>query len=294
MNNRIAPLIDPAELVALQSDPDLVLIDVRTGPNVRDRYRAAHLDGALFVDLNEDLADIKPDAADGGRHPLPSIQKFAKLLQKLGITPASRVVAYDDKNGSLAASRFWWMMKAIKHRKIQVLNGGYEAAVRAGFPVGSGDETPATVDEYRIENWQLPIAGIEDVEKARKDKDFLVIDVREKDRFDGLREPLDLIAGHIPGAINVPFTENLDAQGFYLSPAELQEKYTNVLDGRDPQNVIVHCGSGVTACHTLLAFDQAGVEIPQLYVGSWSEWSRRGRPMVTADKSKQDTDFRSS
>jgi len=290
MNNQISPIINPDELVALRSDPDLVLIDVRTGPNVRDRYAAAHLKGALFVDLNEDLADIKPDAANGGRHPLPSIQKFAELLQKLGITPASRVVAYDDKNGSLAASRFWWMMKAAGHEKIQVLNGGYEAAVKAGFPVGSGEESPRSVAAYNLENWQLPVADIEDVEKARKDNDFLVIDVREKDRFDGLREPLDLIAGHIPGAINVPFAENLDAEGFYLSSAELQEKYTNLLDGRDTKNVIVHCGSGVTACHTLLAFDHAGLEIPQLYVGSWSEWSRNERPMITAGNKTADED----
>lgn len=280
MENKLSPLINPEELIALKSQNNLVLIDVRTGADAKERYNAEHLSGAFFVDLNTDLADIKTDAANGGRHPLPSVHQFSKLLQKLGVTADSHVVAYDDKNGANAASRFWWMLKAAGHQKAQVLNGGYDLAVKAGFPVSSGEEKPLEVAEFKVENWQLPTADIEEVEKARQDENFLVIDVREKDRFDGLREPLDLIAGHIPGAINVPFAENLDEKGFYLSPEKLKEKYSAILDGKETQNVIIHCGSGVTACHTLLAFGYAGMEMPKLYVGSWSEWSRNDRPMA--------------
>lgn len=283
MENKLSPLINPEEI---KSQKDLILIDVRTGADAKERYNAEHLAGAFFVDLNNDLADIKPDAANGGRHPLPTVERFSKLLQKLGVTPSSRVVAYDDKNGANAASRFWWMLKAAGHQKVQVLNGGYDLAVKLGFPTKSGEETAPKIEEYKIENWQLPTADIEEVEKARQDEKFLVIDVREKDRFDGLREPFDLIAGHIPGAVNVPFAENLDEKGFYLSPEKLKEKYSAILDGKETQNVIVHCGSGVTACHTLLAFDHAGMEIPQLYVGSWSEWSRNDRPMALKEENK--------
>ncbi|MBX7172670.1 MAG: sulfurtransferase [Pyrinomonadaceae bacterium] len=284
MVNKLSPLINPDELTEIHSQNDLILIDVRIGADAKERYNAEHLAGAFFVDLNNDLADIKPDAANGGRHPLPTVDQFSKLLQKLGITPNSHVVAYDDKNGANAASRFWWMLKAVGHQKVQVLNGGYDLAVKAGFPVSSGEKTAPKVDEYKIENWQLPTANIEQVEKARQDEKFLVIDVREKDRFEGLREPLDLIAGHIPGAVNIPFAENLDEKGFYLSPEQLKEKYSTILNGKETQNVIVHCGSGVTACHTLLAFDYAGMEIPQLYVGSWSEWSRNERPMALKEE----------
>ncbi|MBK7708097.1 MAG: sulfurtransferase [Acidobacteria bacterium] len=275
MAQKLSPLIHASELGSL-SDP--VLIDVRTGPDARDRYEAEHLAGALFVDLNTDLADIKPDPADGGRHPLPSVGDFADLLQRLGISPECHVVAYDDKSGANAAARFWWMLRAAGHEKVQLLDGGYDAAVDAGFPTISGDETSNRVGEYKIANWKLPVAGIDEVERARQVDNFLVIDVREKDRFDGLREPLDLIAGHIPGAVNVPFAENLDDYGFFRSPEELREKYAEIVADRKPSDVIVHCGSGVTACHTILAFDYAGFEIPKLYVGSWSEWSRSDRP----------------
>jgi thiosulfate/3-mercaptopyruvate sulfurtransferase len=279
MLKKISPIINPVELVEIRKQTNLVLVDVRTGAGAKDHYLAKHLKGASFVDLNEDLADIKADASVGGRHPLPTSSQFEKVLQRCGITPESYVVAYDDKNGANAASRFWWLLKSIGHEKVSVLNSGFDFAVNAGFQINSGEETVARVEEYNFENWILPLATIDDVEAARHDENSLVIDVREKDRFDGKCEPIDLIAGHIPGAKNIPFVENLDSEGFYLSAETLREKYTKEL--ADKQNVIVHCGSGVTACHTLLAFDYAGLEIPRLYVGSWSEWSRQNRPIGT-------------
>lgn len=275
MKQKYSPLVQASELGSLNN---LVLIDVRTGPDARDRYRNEHLAGASFVDLNEDLADIKPDPADGGRHPLPSVDKFADLLRRLGISPESRVVVYDDKNGANAAARFWWMLRAAGHEAVQILDGGYQAAVDSGVPVRSGEEEPAHASGFSFAEWSLPTAEIDEVEAARRSDRSIVIDVREPDRFEGLREPFDLVAGHIPGAINVPFAENLDESGRFLSPDRLREKYSAVLGTVRPEDSIVHCGSGVTACHTLLAFELAGLEIPKLYVGSWSEWSRSNRP----------------
>ncbi|MEZ5344785.1 MAG: sulfurtransferase [Pyrinomonadaceae bacterium] len=279
MTSKFQPLIDADRLASLRDSSDLILIDVRIGADARSRYLKEHLAGAFFVDLNEDLADIKPDAADGGRHPLPSFEKFSNVLKRCGITPESFVVCYDDMNGANAASRFWWMLKAAGHEKVCVLDGGYDSAVKAGFPLSSGEEQAPEVSAYEIRNWRLQTADIGDVEAARKDKDSLVIDVREADRFDGKTEPFDKIAGHIPGAVNIPFAENLTGDGTFLPPDKLREKYAETLGERKPENVIVHCGSGVTACHTLLAFEYAGLEIPKLYVGSWSEWSSNDRPI---------------
>ncbi len=283
MFESFSPLINSDELIALRDEKNLVLIDVRIGSDARERYLSEHLAGAFFTDLNVDLADIKADAKDGGRHPLPSPEKFSKVLQRCGITPESRVVAYDDKNGANAAARFWWMLKAAGHENIRVLNGGFDHAIKAGFPVGSGEEIAPNVSEYKFENWSLPTAGIDAVDAARMDENSLVIDVREKDRFDGEREPFDKIAGHISGAENIPFAENLDGQGLYLSPEKLRGKYARAIGEKDTKNIIIHCGSGVTACHTLLAFDYAGLEIPRLYVGSWSEWSSNNRAMKTKE-----------
>lgn len=285
MPQKLSPISKPSELVASVQEKNLVIVDARAGAGAKERYAAGHLEGALFVDLEKQLANVPADASKGGRHPLPDLSQFAQVLTQLGIGPDTHVVVYDDKNGGNAAARFWWMLKAIGHENVQVLDGGLEAAVKAGFPVSSGEETPATPEKtYEILQWMLPLSDINEVEKVANDADYLVIDVRDKDRFDGKVEPIDLIAGHIPGAANIPFTSNLDANGFFLSPAELKEKYTEALNGRDAQHVIVHCGSGVTACHTLLAMAYAEMEIPKLYVGSWSEWSRTDRPMFTLSK----------
>jgi thiosulfate/3-mercaptopyruvate sulfurtransferase len=192
------------------------------------------------------------------------------------------VVIYDDVNGANAATRFWWMLKAIGHNNVQVLNGGLNEAERMGFPVNSKIETPRSVEPYEISAWKLPVADITEVENVSQHNDYLVIDVRDRKRYNGETEPIDLIAGHIPGAINVPYTSNLDDQGLFLSPAELKSKYQKIVDTVPSENIIVHCGSGVTACHTLLAFAIAELKIPKLYVGSWSEWSRNGKIIATS------------
>lgn len=283
MSNTLSPLIHPEELVKLQESPEIILIDARAGINAEENYKKEHLKGARYVDLNKDLATVESDPANGGRHPLPSFEKFSEVLSKLGIQPSSHVVIYDDKSGSNAAARFWWMLRAIDHEKVQVVNGGLQAAIKAGFPINSEIEIFEPAQKYPVSAWNLGLADIQAVEKARNNNENRVIDVRYKNRFDGLTEPLDLIAGHIPGAVNVPFSENLDENGFYHSAEILHQKYSQILGDVKPENTIVHCGSGVTACHTLLAMDFAGIEIPKLYVGSWSEWSRNDRDMFTQE-----------
>jgi len=281
MADTLSSIINSEELLKLKNSAKIVLIDARAGINAEENYKSEHLKGARFVDLNKDLATVENDPANGGRHPLPSFSKFSEVLSKLGISPSSHIIIYDDKNSSNAAARFWWMLRAIEHKKVQVLNGGLQEAIKVGFPVSTEIEKFETTTIYPIENWKLGLADIEEVEKARKNSNNIVIDVRDKNRFDGLTEPLDLIAGHIPGAVNVPFSENLDENGLFKSAEILAQKYTSVLNNKPSQNIIVHCGSGVTACHTLLAMDYAGIEIPKLYVGSWSEWSRNDREMAT-------------
>lgn len=280
MSAKLSPIINPDELLNIKDSSELILIDARAGINAQENYQKEHLKGARFVDLNKDLATVD-NPENGGRHPLPSLEKFSQVLSKLGISLLNHIVIYDDKNGSNAAARFWWMLRAIGHEKVQVLNGGLQAAIQIGFPVSSQLETFEPTEKYPFTKWKLAQANIDEVEKARNNDESIVIDVRDKNRFDGLTEPLDLIAGHIPGAVNVPFSENLDEDGFYKSAKVLAEKHSKITGNKDPENIIVHCGSGVTACHTLLAMDYAGLAIPKLYVGSWSEWSRNDRELAT-------------
>jgi thiosulfate/3-mercaptopyruvate sulfurtransferase len=276
----MSPIITPNQLIEAVQTNAIVLVDATNSPTAYQNYQQSHLQGALFVDVNFQLADIKEDVSIGGRHPLPTPEEFSKTLSDLGITPETWVVVYDDKNGANAAARFWWMLSSIGHEKVQVLSGGIQAAIQAGFPTSSAVEVPNKVSSYPIQNWEWPTIDLEGMDEMIQKDNFLVIDVRESQRFKGETEPIDLVAGHIPGATNIPFTTNLDADGLFLSPEELKEKYQKAFENTDSDNRVVHCGSGVTACHTLLAMAVAGLPIPQLYVGSWSEWSRNNREIV--------------
>lgn len=281
---RISPIIEVNELLRIYKDSDVMIFDVSNHKNSKINYEAEHLEGAFFIDLNTQLADIKNDYADGGRHPLPEIENFAKTLTGLGITKEKHIVIYDDKNGSNASARFWWMLKSAGHEKVQVLNGGLNQAKKYNFPLSSKIENVNKHSmPYFFDKWILPTIEMNDVERMSQNPDYLIIDVRDKDRFDGKTEPIDLVAGHIPNAMNIPFTENLDGSGLFLRKSELRNKYQKLFGKLDPENIIVHCGSGVTACHTLLALDYAGFEIPKLYVGSWSEWSRNNKIIEKMD-----------
>lgn len=280
----LAPIIQPEELKFLkQSDENFILIDADGGG--KERYLTGHLAGAYFVDLTTALSGPVDDPANGGRHPLPDPKVFAGTISKLGINSESHVIIYDDKNGSNAAARFWWMLTAIGYENVQVLSGGFNAAIRVGYPVNADVAIPRPVPiDTSITDWQLPTVNLEEVENASKTKHQTIVDVRAQERYDGLVEPLDLVAGHIPNAINLPLTDNLDEQGVFKEPSILKKKYSEALQGKRAEDIIVHCGSGVTACHTLLAFAYAGLAIPSLYVGSWSEWSRSGNEMILSVK----------
>lgn len=269
----MSPILSPSELKNLSTE-NIVILDARVGKDVYQNYLNKHIKGARFIDLDKDLANIGEDAAYGGRHPLPGIEKFMQTLSDLGISEDSHIVVYDDKNGSNAAARAWWMLRASGFEKVQVLDGGFQNAEKEGLEFTSGEEYFKKTELTKRENWLLPISMLEEVENEIVNTSSTVIDVRDAYRYKGESEPIDLVAGHIPGAINIPFSENLDERGNFLSPEILKEKYSKLLQGK-PENLIIHCGSGVTACHTILALEYAGFEIPSLYVGSWSEWSRR-------------------
>lgn len=271
--DKMTPIISPSDLKNLPTE-NLIILDARTGKDIKQNYLERHIKGARFIDLDKDLAEIGEDAAFGGRHPLPSVEKFAETLSNLGIAENSHIIVYDDKNASNAAARAWWMLRSFGFERVQVLDGGMQATEKNGLEFSSGEETFEKASLIKKEHWFLPVSSLEVVENELKNNSSTVIDVRDAYRYKGESEPIDLVAGHIPGAINIPFSENLDENGNFLNPEVLKEKYKQLLENK-PEHLIIHCGSGVTACHTILALDYAGFPVPDLYVGSWSEWSRR-------------------
>jgi thiosulfate/3-mercaptopyruvate sulfurtransferase len=282
MSKPISPIILAKELLKLMNEENLVIVDTTT--KIFDKNEQRFIEGALFVNLDTQLSHIKKDLSKGGRHPLPTMKQFANTLNNLGIIKDSHVVIYDYVNGASAAARFWWMLKAVGHKKVQVLNGGFQEALKNGIPVSTSCSIPKETSNYKLGKWKWPKVNLQEVENASADKEQLIIDVRDTYRYDGISEPIDLIAGHIPGAVNVPFSNNNDADGMFKSSKDLNLFYKNIFGTIKTSNGIVHCGSGVNACQTILAMAYAGLEIPKLYVGSWSEWSRNNKPMILANK----------
>lgn len=274
-----SPVLAPAAFASLTTP--YVLLDCRVGANARAEYAAGHLEGAHFVDLEADLAAKADSPEHGGRHPLPEASAFAAWLTSLGIGPESHVVAYDSQGGANAAARLWWMLRALGHARVQVLDGGLQAAVAAGLKLTRAEVKPSPAPSpYPKSAYGLPLADIEEVDQARRDSTRMVLDVRSGVRFRGESEPFDPVAGHIPGAHNLPFGDNLEA-GRFKSAQALRSLYEDLLGPVKTDALIVHCGSGVTACHTLLALELSGLHGAKLYVGSWSEWCRQtSRPKL--------------
>ena len=272
-----ASIIDAHELTENLNNPFWVIVDCRydlSDPDAGYRaYLESHIPGAVYVDLNNDLSG--PAITDHGRHPMPAADRMNNLFSSLGISNDSLVVAYDASCGSLAA-RLWWMLRYMGHAGVSVLDGGWQAWLEAGFGV----------EQEERRNSETSFNGVPQRDRLVELKDVLssplLIDAREPARYRGEQEPIDPVAGHIPGAVNLYWRKNLDEQGRFLPPRRLMQQYLNIYAGVAPQDAVFYCGSGVTACHDILAAVHAGLPRPRLYAGSWSEWcSDPDRPIAT-------------
>lgn len=258
-------LVEPGELLqpydAVVFDCRFSLSDPAEG---RRRYRSGHIPGAFFLDLDEDLSGLK--GAHGGRHPLPDPGVFAALLAAHGVGRDTPVVAYDDSRFAFAA-RLWWMMRALGYRAPALLNGGFKAYLAAGGPQEAGDVAPAPCDAIAVAGYRgtCDIDGLRDALAAGT----VVVDSREPARYAGIEEPIDPVAGHIPGAVNRPWQGVTTDTGFARDVAGLRAHWGELLDAED---LVVYCGSGVTACANLFSLALLGRDDARLYAGSWSDW----------------------
>lgn len=246
----------------------------------RREYLAGHIPGAVFADLDRDLAGPVSDTT--GRHPLPDVDTFRATLASFGIGPDTQVIAYDYASGALAA-RLWWMLRWIGHRKAAVLDGGLRAWLAAGGALETAVPDYAPSDPPAEPQAAL-IAGTDEISALLgEDHGFCLVDARDAPRFRGEREPIDAVAGHIPGALNLPFATALNEDGSFKPARELRALWKELFGNGAPPSFIVMCGSGVTACHLALSAEVAGLGLPRVYVGSWSEWIRDpSRPVAAA------------
>ncbi len=266
-------LISIDDLAAQLGDPDWVVVDCRfwlddTEKGRRD-YRQAHIPGAVYAHLDEDLsAPVRP--GETGRHPLPPVDELAARFGRWGIADGVQVVAYDDRGGAIAA-RLWWLLRWLGHDDVAVLDGGWPSWVAAGHPVDDVIPMPSPrTFEPRPRPEMLITAG--EVLQRVDDPAFRLIDSRAPERYRGEQEPLDPVAGHIPGAVNYHFIRNLTEDECFVTRQVLRQRFLALLDDVPPEQAVFYCGSGVTATHNILAVTHAGLGTPRLYAGSWSHW----------------------
>lgn len=275
-------LVDTATLAAHLDDPQWIVLDCRfvlSNPDAgRRAYEAGHIPGARYAHLNDDLS--APLSARGGRHPLPDANRLAQTLGAWGIDDTKQVVAYDDSAGAIAA-RLWWLLRWLGHGAVAVLDGDWRAWTRERRPQTTvAPPIASTTFVPRPDPRALVDAGA--LLRSMPTGATVLIDARSEERFRGDIEPFDKVPGHVPGAVNLPFEDNLQPNGRFLAPAELRAQYDGLLQGHGPGAVVHMCGSGVTACHNLLAMEHAGLAGSRLYVGSWSEWiTDPTRPIAT-------------
>lgn len=237
-------------------------------------YNSGHIPGALHADLEKDLSAHAPlPAVNGGRHPLPTREAFAERLRAWGLNTGEQVVVY-DRQGINYCGRLWWMLKWCGHANVAVLNGGWNAWRAALGPVSTTPPHAEPAGRFQLGEPLVQLVDTDTVARQLGHPTQTVVDARATPRFVGDVEPLDPVAGHIPGALNHPFTQNTDADGFWLPPEKLRALWAQRLAGRDPATVVHHCGSGVTATPNVLAMVLAGYGYTALYAGSWSEWCR--------------------
>ena len=265
-------LVSTEELALHLDNPDWVVIDCRftltdTEAGMRS-YTAGHIPGAHYAHLDNDLSS--PVTEFTGRHPLPDPAALAKKLGTWGIDASKQVVVYDDTFGAMAV-RLWWLLKWLGHDNAALLDGVYPKWLRENRPVSKEHHSVNPVTFVPNIRHHL-VVDADEVQQQLDNNSCVLIDARAEERFSGEIEPLDKVAGHIPGAINRPYDDNLDISGELMSADELHEEYSDVLDGKSSEDVIHMCGSGVTACHNVLAMEAAGMTGSRLYVGSWSDW----------------------
>ncbi|WP_422657881.1 sulfurtransferase [Paenibacillus sp. EC2-1] len=262
-------LVSMKWLLARMYEPDIVIVDCRFTLGQPDAgkaaYGKAHIPRAVYMDLDKDLSS--PLSTHGGRHPLPDINVFSNTLGLAGIDKDKRVVIYDDQGG-MVASRLWWMLKYMGHKSVYVMEESFTTWTEANFPVTT--DTPIVIPaQYEPEVQTTMLVDVNTVRGVTSDGSAYLIDSREPRRYEGLEEPIDPVAGHIPGAVNYFWKDLLDDQGRWISIEDIQERFESVPKDID---IIVYCGSGVSACPNVLALDEAGFENVKLYGGSWSDW----------------------
>jgi thiosulfate/3-mercaptopyruvate sulfurtransferase len=289
-------LISASELRAVQAGGRPLMIfdcsfDLMNPAAGEEQYRKAHIPGAVYANLDTDLSDQgvvdpdgthhpHPDAASGGRHPLPSREKFAMWLCSVGFTNEMQAVVY-DRNGANYCGRLWWMLKWAGHEAVAVLDGGLQAWQASGGAVTDQEEPSHFQSNFKLGDELRTLATTDMVQRGLGTAQQVIIDARAPARFRGEVEPLDPVAGHIPGAVNRPFSQNMAPDGKFKPAAELKAEFEQLLGGRDPRTVVHQCGSGVSAVPNVLAMEIAGLGPTALYAGSWSEWCRDpGRPMA--------------
>ncbi len=278
-----SPLIVATELARHLEESEWCILDCRFALNDTElghrEYALSHIPNALYAHLEDDLSGPVV-AGETGRHPLPSPETFAATLGKWGIDPNVYVVIYDDCDSSIAA-RLWWMLRWVGHRRVSVLDGGWAAWVEMG---GSATDEPGRRQprNYQTNPDSSMLADCAGVVEIHPKSGWMLVDSRTAERFRGESEPIDPVAGHIPGAINAPFTANLDPSGRLLPAATLRSRFEEMMGAVEPEQAVFYCGSGVTAAHNLLALAVAGFQGARLYAGSWSEWiTDPRRPVAT-------------
>ncbi len=276
-------LVSPEQLAGKLGSPGLAILDCRFDllhPNAGQKaYLEGHIPGARYANLDQDLAG--PIGPATGRHPLPAASDFQRRLGTWGITRQTAVVAYDAVGGAIAA-RAWWLLKWLGHPEAALLDGGLPAWLAGNRPLETNTAEPKA-QHYKGPPGQRRVHDTTALEAGLRDGTIVLLDARDEARFLGQQEPIDSVAGHVPGAINAPFQHNLSADGRFRPLAALAELYAPMIGNRSADTIVCMCGSGVTACHNIFAIERAGYGSPSLYAGSWSEWIRSGdRPIATA------------
>jgi len=278
------PLIEPMALAQIIKNEEVIVFDCRhqlTDPSYgREQFLLGHLPGAVFASIDDHLSGVP--TGDNGRHPLPQAEDLRIFLEKNGVSNSTTVVCYDDAGG-VYASRLWWLLRWLGHERVSVLNGGIQGWTSMGQRLEMIERAPRSRQTLKIDVNDVHVDADYILGKLRSE-DLVIIDARANDRFRGKNETIDPVAGHIPGALNRFFMANLDESGQMKEGNTLREEFLDLIGSGNITNVVHQCGSGVSACHNLLAMEVAGLVGSKLYPGSWSEWiSDRNRPISQID-----------